>query len=241
MKKIAARIRYIREYLRFRKINHADGRFTVRWSDRYPCLSDRSPRSGFDKHYVYHTAWAARVLSRTRPSEHTDISSYLYFATIVSAFIPTRYYDYRPAEIFLSDYLSQQADLLNLPFEDESIQSLSCMHVIEHVGLGRYGDPMDPSGDIKAGEELVRVLSPGGTLLLVAPVGRPKVMFNAHRVYSFGQVRGIFSDLELVEFTLIPDRETLPPLIVNAHGRDADAQAYGCGCFWFRKGTGEGV
>jgi len=47
------------------------------------------------------------------------------------------------------------------------------MNVVEHVGLGRYGEPLDPEGDIKAMRELRRVLAPGGSLLFVVPVGRP--------------------------------------------------------------------
>ncbi|NDC42314.1 MAG: DUF268 domain-containing protein, partial [Chitinophagia bacterium] len=56
-----------------------------------------------------------------------------------------------------------------LPFESDSIPSLSCMHTIEHVGLGRYGDQLDPQGDLKAIAELKRVVQPGGDLLFVTP------------------------------------------------------------------------
>ena len=52
------------------------------------------------------------------------------------------------------------------------------MHVIEHIGLGRYGDEMDPDGDLKAIDELKRVLSRKGDLLFVVPVGKPKIMYN---------------------------------------------------------------
>ncbi|MDT8284419.1 MAG: DUF268 domain-containing protein [Thermovirgaceae bacterium] len=207
----------------------------MRWSDRYPCLDDRRDIQPFDSHYVYHTAWAARILAHTKPVLHVDISSYLYFATLVSAFIPVEYYDYRPADIWLSNYRSNHSDLTNLPFGDETVNSLSCMHVVEHIGLGRYGDPVDPSGDLRAMSELKRVLAPGGTLLLVVPVGEPKVMFNAHRIYSYRQVAECFSDLHLGEFTLIPDSREGEPVITNAAEETADAQRYGCGCFRFIK------
>ena len=109
------------------------------------------------------------------------------------------------------------------------------MHVIEHVGLGRYGEPLDPDGDLKAIAELRRVLSPGGNLLFVVPVGKPRVQFNAHRIYAFDQVREAFQDLELVEFALVPDRRNGTALIPSATKEHADAQRYGCGCFWFRR------
>ena len=210
-------------------------RFDIDWNDCLPCLGDRTPGTGFDRHYVYHTAWAARILARLRPTEHVDVASSLNFASLVSAFVPVRYYEYRPVDLRVPGLTCGQADLLALPFGDRSMRSLSCMHVVEHVGLGRYGDPLDPDGDLKAVEELRRVLAPGGNLLFVAPVGRPRVQFNAHRIYSFGQVTEAFADLELMEFALVPDRKNGSALIEHATKSDADGQRYGCGCFWFRR------
>ncbi|MBP2677390.1 MAG: hypothetical protein H6Q82_455, partial [Deltaproteobacteria bacterium] len=129
------------------------------------------------------------------------------------------------------------ADLLALPFEDCSIPSLSCMHVVEHVGLGRYGDPLDPDGDLKAIAELKRVLSVGGTLLFVVPVGKPKIMFNAHRIYSFEQVVDSFREFTLEECALVPDNPRDGGLIVNPGKRMVEAQSYGCGCFRFTRGN----
>jgi hypothetical protein len=63
------------------------------------------------------------------------------------------------------------------------------MHVIEHIGLGRYGEALDPDGDLKAIRELVRVLAAGGNLLVVVPVGRPRIQFNAHRIYDYVEFR----------------------------------------------------
>ncbi len=200
-----------------------------------PCLHDRTAGTVFDRHYVYHAAWAARVIAQTRPAEHVDISSLLHFCTIVSAFVPVRFYDYRPAALNLSGLVSKQADLTKLPFESGSILSLSCMHTVEHIGLGRYGDPLDPGGDLKAMKELERVLALGGSLLFVVPTGRPKIMFNAHRIYSFAQIVERFPSLELVQFALIPDDPKEGGLLENATSEMADAQSYGCGCFWFRK------
>lgn len=152
-----------REFGTFKSMNKGE-RFTVDWADRYPCLNDRTDATGFDRHYVYHTAWASRVLAESRPKEHIDISSSLYFVAIASAFVPIRFFDYRPADLHLTNLTSEPADLLSLPFKGGSVDSLSCMHVVEHVGLGRYGDPLDPDGDLKAISELKRVLARGGVL-----------------------------------------------------------------------------
>lgn len=209
-------------------------RFLVEDRDRYSCLNDKSATTSFDKHYTYHTAWAARKLKDMLPEIHTDISSLTYFSTLVSAFIPVKFYDYRPAKIELDNFSCEHADITKLPFLDNSINSLSCMHVVEHIGLGRYGDPIDVDGDLKAIEELKRVLSPNGVLLFVVPIGLPKIMFNAHRIYSYAQILEYFKGFDLLEFTLIPDQSN-EGLIVNATQEDADKQTYACGCFMFRK------
>lgn len=187
--------------------------------------------ASFDSQYVFHTAWAARILANIRPERHTDISSSIYFNTLVSAFVPIDFYDYRPVRLNLEGLRTRRADLADLLFDDSSILSLSCMHVVEHIGLGRYGDQLDPEGDLKAIKELKRVLA--GDLLFVVPIGgRPKVIFNLHRIYSYDQIMSYFSELELVEFALIPD---VGSLVEDASKELADEQNYGCGCFWFRK------
>ncbi len=240
MKKIYTKAKqyftFLADFGAFKKKSlQGEKRFPLRWSDRFPCLKDRTAGTDFDRHYIYHTAWAARKLSLIRPAYHVDISSSLYFCSIVSAFIPVKFYDYRPAALRLTGLTAESADLLSLPLDTGSIQSLSCMHVVEHVGLGRYGDPLDPDGDLKAISELKRVLSVGGSLLFVVPIGKPKVMFNAHRIYAFDQIAKYFSDLELKAFALIPDKPVEGGLIEQATKEMADAQHYGCGCFWFKK------
>jgi len=229
-KKIVRFFSYLAEMSRFRNKN--DHRFTVRTRDIYPCLKDTIINTPFDPHYTYHPAWAARILAQTRPVNHVDISSILSFSTIVSAFVPVKFYDYRPAKLHLDNLESGFADLTQLNFQDDSIPSLSCMHTIEHIGLGRYGDKIDPQGDIRSINELKRVVKPGGDLLFVTPVGKPKIEFNAHRIYSYEQVIEYFAPLLLKEFSLITDTGVM---IRNADPGLVKEQQYGCGCFWFKK------
>lgn len=223
---------YIRDYLRFRAESRRE--FSLRWLDQWPCLLDKTSNTKFDRHYVYHTSWAARILAQTSPKVHVDISSSLYFVGIASAFVPIQFYDYRPANLQLSQLTANSADLTSLSFSSGSIPSLSCMHVVEHIGLGRYGDPLDSHGDLKAIAELKRVLAVRGDLLFVIPMGKPKIAFNAHRVYSLEQILSYFSDFQLKEFTLIPDDPSMPPLL-NPSADIVAKQDYACGCFWFQK------
>lgn len=203
--------------------------------DHYPLLDDRTSITEIEPHYTYHPAWAARILAQNKPLKHVDISSTLNFCTLISAFIPIDFYDYRPAKIILEGLKSAHADLTKLHFTNDSVTSLSCMHTLEHIGLGRYGDPIDYDGDLKAIEELKRVLAIGGDLLIVVPIGKPKIAFNAHRIYAYEQVISYFEPLRLVEFSLIPDNFENIGIIRNASKKQADEQHWGCGCFWFKK------
>ncbi|WP_367865131.1 DUF268 domain-containing protein [Pedobacter sp. WC2423] len=211
-------------------------RFILDERNFFPCLYDNTPETGFDRHYVYHPAWAARIIKNNNPAKHIDISSTLHFCSILSAFIPVDFYDYRPADLHLSDLKSLSGDLMNLPFKSDSIESISCMHTIEHIGLGRYGDPLDYDGDIKAINELKRVLAANGSLFFVVPLGaKDLICFNAHRIYTKEQVLKLFSDLELKEFAFIPEEGKDGGLIVDPDQQLLARQFCGCGCFHFIK------
>lgn len=203
-----------------------------RWDDIQPCLYDKTSVTPFDAHYIYHPAWAARIIKKINPEKHIDISSTVHFCTMLSAFVPVEFYDYRPAKLNLSNLESKQGDLNQLPFETESVTSISCMHTIEHIGLGRYGDKIDPDGDLKAISELQRVVKKGGNLLLVTPLGLPGIKFNAHRIYSFEMIHNLFNDFELKNFSFVND---LNNYIEDANPSMVKNSSFGCGCFWYVK------
>jgi SAM-dependent methyltransferase len=227
---------FLRDFRAFRALaRRHDQRLPLRWRDRFPCLDDRTPTTAFEPHYTYHPAWACRILAQTRPQLHIDVASSLIFVGCLSAFVPVHFLDYRPADLRLSGLATRRGDLLALPFADRSVESISCLHVVEHVGLGRYGDPLDPDGDRKAMAELQRVVAPGGSLLFVTPVGRPRIEFNAHRIYAFEQVVAGFPELKLQESALAPDAGGEGGLIPNPSPQLVNRQRYGCGCFWFRR------
>lgn len=234
LKNILLSVFILSDYRAFTKLD-LKPRFTLTPRDWYPQVFDKTKLTGFDRHYVYHTAWAARKVREISPERHTDIASSLYFPGIVSAFVPVDFYDYRPAPLHLSGLTTQHADLTNLLFADNSLTSLSCLHTIEHIGLGRYGDPIDPEGDIKACSELSRVLAPGGSLLFVTPVGKEAtIQFNAHRIYTYELVLKLFPNLKLKEFSYIPEHGT-DGIHEHANPSELDTETYACGCFVFTK------
>jgi hypothetical protein len=224
----------LKDYLKFRSLD-IKKRFTIPLGAVQPTLFENTPYTRFDTHYIYHTAWAARKVREIGAPIHTDISSSLYFSSIVSAFVLVTFYDFRPAKLNLSNLESHANDLSKLTLLSNSIASVSCMHTVEHVGLGRYGDPIDPEGDVQAALELQRVVQKGGSLLFVVPIGEPKIQFNAHRIYSYQMIIDMFPHMELKEFSLIPDNALDVGMIYNATKEQSDKQLYGCGCFWFIK------
>lgn len=63
---------------------------------------------------------------------------------------------------------------------------------IEHSGLGRYGDLLDPDGDLKTMRTMRNHLSRDGILLWGAPVGRDVLVWNAHRIYGKSRISLVF-------------------------------------------------
>ena len=103
------------------------------------------------------------------------------------------------------DVLVQPDYLVNiekdkLPFEDNSIETLSSLCVVEHIGLGRYGDPLDPFGSEKAIKELGRVLKTDGVILFSVPIDNEnKIYFNAHRAFTRDYILELFSGFEILD------------------------------------------
>jgi hypothetical protein len=146
--------------------------------------------------------------------------------------VEVEFIDIRPIQTNLRELIPRSGSILALDYQDNSVQSLSCLHVIEHIGLGRYGDTLDAQGSIKAANELERVLLPGGRLYLSLPIGRERVCFNAHRVHSPFSVLNMFRELTLVEFSWVDDDGKFHE---QASCDDAREQDYACGMFLFEK------
>lgn len=204
------------------------------FSELSPILCDNtaSTQTG-GGHYFYQDVWALSHVAELCPSEHHDFGSRLDgFSAQATAVCPVIYYDIRPPSFAIPNFHFRKADLLSLPLDRESIFSASCLHVLEHIGLGRYGDVIDPRGIEKAMKELQRVMAKGGNLLLSMPVGRPRVEFNAQRVVDPEWPREVLNDLRLVEFAVVSDDNSF---IKNVQPRDFSNQRYACGMYLFKR------
>ena len=220
---------YFSDWRRYSRMTNAE---TLKLVNAVPQLHERTYTTPFDAHYFYVNGWAMRRIANQPISLHVDIASQTIFANLLSATVPVLFVDYRPLNASLSGLSTMGGNLLQLPFANGSINSLSCLHVIEHIGLGRYGDPLDPHGTRKATAELIRVLKPGGNLYVATPVGRPRLCFNAHRIHTAQTICNYFSELELIEFSGVDDENNF---MEQVHLATFDDCEYACGFFRFAR------
>ena len=223
---------YLRDWRAYRRLPGAE---RLRFRHSYPQLHDRTTVTPFDAHYFYINSWAMRRIVDHHPNLHVDVGSQWLFAALLSSVVPVLFLDYRPLEAKMKGLTCAGGNILELPLASNAVQSLSCLHVAEHIGLGRYGDPLDPKGTERSARELARVLAPGGRLYFGLPVGKPALHFNAHRIHAPQAIRDYFSPLELVEFCLVTDAGTFSERVPLS---DGDGSEYACGMFLFEKAGG---
>ena len=116
----------------------------------YPCLDDATSTTPIDASYYYQDAWAFEKIVQARPAKHVDVGSHHKFVSLLSKVVDTTMVDLRPLPVPLESLKFEEGSILELPFADASQPSVSSLCVVEHIGLGRYGDPLDPEGTVKA-------------------------------------------------------------------------------------------
>jgi SAM-dependent methyltransferase len=195
-------------------------------------LFDKTAQTPYDPHYFYQGFWAFEKIVANKPEKHTDIGSDIRWASLLSTITPVFFVDIRPFETNLKNFHVIKGDILNLPLADNSTKSLSCLHVAEHIGLGRYGDDLNPKGTQLACEELSRALAPGGYLYFSVPVGKERVCFNAHRIFNPKTIVEYFGKLELRGLSGVTDNGKL---IRDISLSRLEKSKYACGLFEFTK------
>jgi hypothetical protein len=186
--KIALSIRgifaYWRDYNQFRTGYSGPIKF-------YPCLTDRYQEGGItNDEYFWQDLTVARWIFDANPVRHVDVGSRTDgFVAHVASFRDIEVFDVRPITTEVPGVIFRQANLT----DNDSMalwrrdggycDSLSCLHVVEHFGLGRYGDYVDAQGVEKGFKNLSSLLTQGGRLYLSTPIGQQRVEFNANWVF----------------------------------------------------------
>ncbi len=188
-----------------------DGSFA--WGRELPMLEERSTSSGSLGAYFHQDLLIANWIYHDRPHRHVDVGSRIDgFVGHLAVFREVEVLDIRPQPREIPNILFRQLDLMaTLPAEwIRCTDSLSCLHTIEHFGLGRYGDSIDPAGHLIGLDQLKRMVAPGGLFYLSTPIGPQRVEFNAHRIFAAETVVGWFREgWEIERFAYLDDAETL--------------------------------
>lgn len=209
--------------------------FDLKWGAIYPILTDFEGTAGTASgHYFHQDLWAARKIFAARPGQHMDIGSRIDgFVAHVLTFMPVTVVDIRPLQSDVAGLSFIEADATYLPgIPDGSVESLSCLHALEHFGLGRYGDPIDPMAWQKSLRSMIRILEPGGSFYLSVPIGRPVLRYNAHRIFSPQMILDHIDPLTLISFSAVGDDGRYHD---DCRPEDFADARFACGLFEFEK------
>lgn len=225
--------RFFRHLRAFKQQSRKSGRnlpFVLR-----PILVEFDDQAGVaGGHYFFQDLWAARKIFARRPANHLDIGSSVNgFVAHLLVFMPVTLIDIRPLDSNVEGLKYIQDDATDLKgFADDSVDSLSCLHAVEHFGLGRYNDPIDAEGSFRAMRSMARVLKSGGRLYLSLPIGRERVEFNSQRVLSPQTILETLKDLKLVSFSTVADDGVFRS---DQDPKNYIDSRYACGMFEFTK------
>lgn len=208
---------------------------------RFPILIDYEAKAGAASgHYFHQDLLVASFIHKTNPARHIDIGSRIDgFVAHIASFRKIEVIDVRDLpNTGHSNIEFLKADLMISKPENISItDSISCLHAIEHFGLGRYGDPINPNGHLIGFNNILKMLKKGGVLYISFPIAETsEVYFNAHRVFDPKEIFSWIDDdinVELLRFDYVDD-------VGNLH-ENVDLMSYlcklkfGCGIYTLRK------
>jgi len=221
-------------------LDNTDTGFSM--SRPYLCLADRFEDSGAASgHYFHQDLLIARRIHAAQPQKHVDVGSRVDgFVAHVASFRSIEVLDIRPLDSTIPNVVFTQADMMNPVPENLTnyCDSLSCLHTIEHFGLGRYGDPINAEGHLRGLENLHKILKPGGKLYFSTPVGPQRIEFNAHRVFSLDYLYSYLSEnYKIDQFSYVDDagalHEDMKPS--SEEKKNSYGCQYGCGIFELTK------
>ncbi|NQV78294.1 MAG: DUF268 domain-containing protein [Lutibacter sp.] len=208
------------------------------WAIRiFPILTDKYKEAGsINSQYFIQDLYFASIIFKIKPIRHVDIGSRIDgFISHLLVFMEVDILDIRPIKSGIKGLNFRQVDIMSkhgLSTIDK-YPSVSCLHTIEHFGLGRYGDGFNLQG-WKAGlENILGLVEYSGFFYLSTPIGRRRIEFNAHRVFDPKELieYTVSSGFKLVSFEFLDDAN----IIKDNLEADFSEIIYGCGFFVFQK------
>ncbi|AVQ00240.1 hypothetical protein C7S18_23150 [Ahniella affigens] len=232
--------RFHREWRQFRRALRADP--TAPPISIAAHLHDRQlPGGDASGHYFHQDLYVAKRVFQSAPIEHIDVGSRIDgFVAHVAVFRRITVIDLRPNRQRVGNIEFRQADM-SAPLNPDLVaccDSLSCLHALEHFGLGRYGDPVDPDAHRRGLRNLHAMLKPGGTLYLSVPIGPSRIEFNAQRVFALpALLRWVGEHFTVQSLAVVDDAGELHEQVAlepSAVDRNLGCR-YGCAILELRK------
>lgn len=202
---------YIKDFEVFKEMQGND--FVFPLYNNYPCLNDKEDSAGFVGNPYFPQDWyVANKIYNSKPIKHVDIGSRIDgFVAHVAVFREIEVFDIRPMSVSIPNIIFKQKDLTDetsIPFN--YCDSISCLHALEHFGLGRYGDRIDPDGHIKGFRNITKILKSGGTFYFSVPMGVQRIEFNAHRIFGMPYLMNLVKkEYDIISFAYLDDYNVL--------------------------------
>lgn len=212
--------------------------FDIHTNNLWPIISDKYGKAGTVGNYFWQDLWAARLIYRSGIKRHWDIGSRIdgFIGHLLAMGLEVSIIDIRefPTEIEnLHTIVDDAKNLCQIP--NESVESMSALCSIEHFGLGRYGDAIDPDACFKCFDSIQRKLKKGGRLYISLPIGRERVEFNAHRIFYASTVLECFDTLHLVEYSCTSQGQIEYNVDIKKYDNDPHDGEWRYGLFAFVK------
>lgn len=207
-------------------------------TNEYLISTDRYGNAGEIKSYFWQDLWAAQHICRSKPQMHYDIGSRVdgFIAHLLSYGQDVTMIDIRPLDIRIKGLSFIKADATNLEsVDDNSIESLSALCSLEHFGLGRYGDEIDPDACFKCFNAIQRKMKKNGRLYISVPIGKEHLVFNAHRIFRAQTLINCFDKMELIEFSSCCHDRYEENIEIHKYDEWTDNSGSRFGLFLFRK------
>ena len=234
--------RYIKNYIIFSRQLSNSQPIYIR-----PTLFDHYKSSGqFGHEYFYQDLFVAQLVFQNNfPNfdAHLDVGSRIDgFVSHVASFMHVTYLDIRPSKLQNQNINTVKCDIScrdsvnSVLATHGKFLSVSCLHVIEHIGLGRYGDPIGTNLAHQALRNITNLLDNSGILYLSTPVGHPRVEFDCNYVFDPSSIIELAQDLglELLQFYVL-DKTNVFNQINLSEFKFISKFDYHLGLFIFRK------
>lgn len=226
-----------KDLFQYKKLNRRES-FEARKENYWPIITDKYEKAGTMHNYFWQDLWAAKKIYKNGTKYHFDIGSRIdgFIAHLLSMDIDVTVIDIRefPGEVEnLHTIVDDATSLKNI--KNESIKSMSALCSLEHFGLGRYGDKIDPEACFNCFQEIQKRIASGGNLYISLPVGKERVEFNAHRVFYPSTVVECFHEMKLMEFSCTYEGKIEYDVAIHKYDNDPHDGEYRYGLFHFRK------